>query len=55
MTEETQQPTLNVSEMLKMTGANTAEFMSQVAAHVDKLEETIVQLTNRITELESQK
>lgn len=55
MTEETQQPSINVSEMVKMTGANTAEFMAQVAAHIDKLDETIVQLNNRITELESQK
>jgi hypothetical protein len=46
---------LSVSDMLKMTGTNTAQFMAQVADHVDKLEETIVQLTNRITELESQK
>ncbi len=46
---------LSVSDMLKMTGANTAQFMAQVADHVDKLEETIVQLNNRITELESQK
>jgi len=44
---------VTVAEMLRTTGANTAEFMAQVAAHIDKLEESIVQLTNRITELEA--
>jgi len=43
---------VTVAEMLRTTGINTAEFMSQVAAHIDKLEESIVQLTQRITELE---
>ena len=42
----------SVAEMLRVTGGNTALFMEQVAAHVDKLEEAIVQLKNRIEELE---
>jgi len=42
----------SVPEMLRLTADNTAEFMKQVASHIDKLEESIVQLTNRITELE---
>ena len=42
-----------VAEMLRVTGANTAEFMKQVAEHVDKLEQEIVKLQNRVTELES--
>jgi ubiquinone biosynthesis protein UbiJ len=42
-----------VPEMLRMTGANTAEFMKQVADHIDKLEDAVVQLQARITELES--
>jgi hypothetical protein len=45
---------ISVSEMLKLTGANTAEFMKQVAEHVDKLEQAVVQLQNRIAELEAQ-
>ena len=49
-----EQKEMSVSEMLKLTGANTAEFMKQVAEHVDKLEERIAELANRIQELESQ-
>ena len=43
----------SVSEMLRITGGNTARFMEQVAAHIDKLEASIVQLQNRIAELEN--
>jgi CheY-like chemotaxis protein len=42
----------SVSDMLRTTGTNTAEFMTQVANHIDKLEDAVVQLKNRITELE---
>jgi hypothetical protein len=48
-----EQKEISVSEMLKLTGANTAEFMKQVADHVDKLEERIVELTRRVEEFES--
>ena len=41
-----------VAEMLRVTGANTAEFMKQVAEHIDKLEAEVVQLTQRVKELE---
>jgi uncharacterized protein YceH (UPF0502 family) len=44
-----------VADMLRMTGANTAEFMKQVAEHIDKLESEIVQLRQRVEELEIQK
>ena len=30
--------TVTVSEMLRATGTNTAEFMRQVADHIEKLE-----------------
>lgn len=50
MTEE--QKRINVGEMLRLTGTNTAEFMKQIADHVDNLEATIVQLQLRIAELE---
>jgi hypothetical protein len=50
MTEEIKQP--SVPEMLRITGANTANFMEQVAAHIDKLESDVLQLSQRITELE---
>jgi len=41
-----------VAEMLRITGNNTALFMTQIAEHIDKLEEEVVQLKNRIKELE---
>jgi hypothetical protein len=44
----------SVPEMLRQTGANTAEFMKQVAEHIDKLEQAVVQLKDRIAELEAQ-
>jgi len=43
----------SVPEMLRTTGKNTAEFMAQVAEHIDKLEQSILQLQQRVTELES--
>jgi TolA-binding protein len=52
MTEETKE--LSVSDMLKLTGTNTADFMKRVAEHVDELEGRIRQLQDRVTELESQ-
>jgi len=50
MTEETQ--VTSVAEMLRITGGNTAEFMKQVADHIEKLEDAVVQLKARVTELE---
>jgi len=52
MTEELKN-TVTVAEMLRTTGINTAEFMEQVAAHIEKLEEGIAQLQARITDLEN--
>jgi hypothetical protein len=43
----------SVSDMLRITGGNTATFMEQVATHIDKLEEALEQLKARIVELES--
>jgi hypothetical protein len=51
MTEEVKTPP-TVPEMLRMTGENTAEFMMQVADHVDRLESVILKLEARITEME---
>jgi hypothetical protein len=51
MSENLKPPT--VGEMIRLTSANTSEFMTQIADHIDKLEERVVQLTNRINELES--
>jgi len=46
-------PLPTVSEMLRVTGANTAEFMKQVAEHVEKLEGEVERLRQRVDELES--
>jgi len=43
----------SVPEMLRLTGANQAEFMMHVAEHVEKLEEAVSQLQARVAELES--
>lgn len=51
MTNENLQPP-SVAEMLRITGANTSQFMEQVAVHIDKLEAEIVKLQNRVAELE---
>jgi uncharacterized protein Yka (UPF0111/DUF47 family) len=50
MTEKNKE--ISVSEMLKLTGANTSEFMKQVADHIDKLEERIAELAKRVQEFE---
>jgi uncharacterized protein (UPF0335 family) len=52
MTEELKN-TVTVAEMLRTTGINTAEFMEQVASHIEKLEEGIAQLQARIADLEN--
>lgn len=51
MTNETPQ-TISVSDMLKKTGENTANFMIRVSEHIDTLEAEIVKLQERIAELE---
>ena len=51
MTEDTKQ--MKVSEMIRTTAENQAGFLEQIAAHIDKLEEGIAGLQQRIAELES--
>ena len=43
----------SVSEMVRVTGGNTAAFMEQIAQHIDSLEAEVVRLTNRVQELEN--
>ena len=50
MSENLTPPT--VPEMLRLTGENTAEFMKQVADHIEKLEEAVKGLQVRVKELE---
>ena len=48
-------PTLpTIPEMLRVTGGNTAQFMDQVALHIEKLEEEVIRLRTRVGELENQ-
>jgi hypothetical protein len=42
----------SVVDMIIITATNNAEFMKQVAGHIQDLEATIVQLQTRIAELE---
>jgi hypothetical protein len=51
MTTETPQ-TISVSDMLKKTGENTANFMIRVSEHIDTLEAEVIRLQARIAELE---
>lgn len=53
MTTENKQETIKVSDMIRTTAENQADFLTQIANHIDKLEDSIVQLTNRISDLES--
>jgi hypothetical protein len=51
--EDKQLSVRTVSEMLRATGVNTAEFMQQVAAHVEFLEMEVIRLQERVTQLEA--
>lgn len=44
-----------IPEMLRITGGNTAQFMEQVALHIEKLEDEVSQLRKRVEEMESQR
>jgi uncharacterized protein YceH (UPF0502 family) len=47
-----EQNDVSVSKMLKLTGANTAEFMDKVAAHIEGLEQEVIRLRQRVQEME---
>jgi polyhydroxyalkanoate synthesis regulator phasin len=47
----TQELKASVSDMLRTTGKNTAEFMEQVSLHIDKLENAIGELENELLAL----
>jgi len=53
MTNETKQEPIKVSDMIRTTAENQANFLSQIANHIDELEQSVVQLKNRVDELES--
>lgn len=50
MTDEIQNK--KVSDMIRETANNQNEFLQQIANHIDKLESDVLQLHQRITELE---
>jgi hypothetical protein len=50
MTEEVK----SVSDMIRLTAENSLGFMQQIAEHVDKLEEGVIQLQKRVEELEAE-
>ncbi len=52
MEQQTEQ-TMKVSDVLKQTSANISELMTQIAIHIDKIEQENIQLKNRISELEN--
>lgn len=43
-----------IPQMLRVTGGNTAQFMEQVALHIEKLEEEVIRLRSRVEDLEKQ-
>jgi tetrahydromethanopterin S-methyltransferase subunit B len=42
----------SVSDMVRVTADNSVVFMQQIAEHIDKLEQTVIDLQKRIAELE---
>ena len=48
MTEEIKK----ISDMVRITAENQQVFLTQIAEHIDKLENSLVQLQTRITDLE---
>lgn len=53
MTTEIKQEPIKVSDMIRTTAENQANFLSQIANHIDELEQSVIQLKNRIEELEN--
>jgi hypothetical protein len=53
MTENATLEPNSISQMLKITAENQSTFLIQIADHITKLEETIVQLQTRVSELEA--
>jgi polyhydroxyalkanoate synthesis regulator phasin len=52
MTEETKQTPTKVSDMIRITAENQNTFLIQIADHIDKLEQAIDELRNRVTAME---
>ena len=52
MTEEVKQAPIKVSDMIRVTAENQNTFLIQIADHIDKLEQAIDELRNRVIAME---
>jgi hypothetical protein len=54
MTEEIKQVPVKVSDMIRVTAENQNTFLIQIADHIDKLEQAIDELRNRVIAMEQE-
>ena len=54
MTEEIKQAPVKVSDMIRVTAENQNTFLIQIADHIDKLEQAIDELRNRVIAMEQE-
>jgi uncharacterized protein Yka (UPF0111/DUF47 family) len=54
MTEEIKQAPVKVSDMIRVTAENQNTFLMQIAEHIDKLEQAIDELRNRVIAMEQE-
>ena len=52
MTEEIKQEPVKVSDMIRVTAENQNTFLMQIADHVDKLEQAVSELKDRVNAME---
>jgi hypothetical protein len=52
MTEDIKQAPVKVSDMIRVTAENQNIFLIQIADHIDKLEQAIDELRNRVNAME---
>jgi|APGre2960657423_1045063.scaffolds.fasta_scaffold536865_1 hypothetical protein len=52
MTEEIKQEPAKVSDMIRITAENQNTFLMQIADHVDKLEQAVAELRDRVSTME---
>ena len=44
---------ISIGQMLRTTAENQSVFLTQIADHIEKLENALVELQNRVTEMET--
>jgi ubiquinone biosynthesis protein UbiJ len=52
MSEEIKQEPAKVSDMIRITAENQNTFLMQIADHVDKLEQAVAELRDRVNAME---